>query len=123
MKNQKEPEMKIDPVMLIVSLAVSALIAFGFYTANQGEVYPWLITVGSALLCFVTLSGILAVSFDVRGGTGNYKIVSALFFIITLIDNIVFNFLNFTVAPYIIINGILFLLFMVIEYAIIKALR
>jgi hypothetical protein len=115
--------MNINPVMLIVSLAVSALIGFGFYTANQGEVYHWLITVGSAFLCFISLSGILAVSFDVRGGTGNYKIVSALFFIIMLISSIIFNFLNFTLASYIIINGILFLLFVTIEYAIIKALR
>jgi hypothetical protein len=69
------------------------------------------------------LSGILAVSFDVRGGTGNYKIVSALFFTITLISNIIFNFLNFAMASYIIINGILFLLFVAIEYTTIKALR
>jgi hypothetical protein len=123
MKSQKEPKMKIDPVMLIVSLSISALIAFGFYTANQREIYPWLISIGSAFLCFITLSGILAVSFDVEGGSGNYKIVSTLFFIITLISNIIFNFLNFTLAPYIIINGILFLLFITIEYAIIKALR
>jgi hypothetical protein len=114
--------MKINPVMLIVSLSLSALIAFGFYTANRGETYLWLITVGSAFLCFITLSGILAVSFDARGGTGNYKIVAALFFIITLISNVIFNFLDFTLAPYIIINGILFLLFIVIEYAIIRAL-
>jgi hypothetical protein len=109
--------------MLIVSLAASALIAFGFYTANQGEVYLWLITIGSAFLCFVTLSGILAVGFDVRGGTGNYKIVSTLFFILALVSNIIFNFLDFTSASYIIINGILFLLFIAIEYAIIKALK
>jgi hypothetical protein len=115
--------MKINPVMLIVSLAVSALVAFGFYTANQGEACLWLITIGSAFLCFITLSGILAVSFDAGGGTGNYRIVSALFFIVTLISNIIFNFLNFTLASYIIINGILFLLFITIEYAIIKALR
>jgi hypothetical protein len=115
--------MKINPVMLIVSLAIAGLISFGFYTANNGEVYLWLITIGSAFLCFVTLSGILAVGFDIRGGTGNYKIVSALFFILTLISNIIFNFLSFTLASYIIINGILFLLYIVIEYAIIKALK
>jgi hypothetical protein len=114
--------MKINPVMLIVSLAASALIAFGFYTANQGEAYLWLITIESAFLCFITLSGIFAVSFDVRGGTGNYKIVAALFFIIMLISNIIFNFFNFTLAPYIITNGALFLLYIVIEYGIIKAL-
>jgi hypothetical protein len=122
MGNQKEPAMKINPVMLIVSLAASGLIAFGFYTANQGEAHLWLITIGSAFLCFITLSGILAVGFDIRGGTANYKIVSALFFIAALISNIIFNFLNFTLAPYIFINGILFLLFITIEYIIIKAL-
>jgi hypothetical protein len=115
--------MKINPVMLIVSLSISALIAFGFYTANQGEVYLWLITIGSAFLCFFSLSGSLAVSFDVRGGTGNYKIVSVLFFVIMLISNIIFSFLNFTLASYIIINGILFLLYIAIEYGIIKALK
>jgi hypothetical protein len=115
--------MKIDPLMLIVSLSVSALIAFGFYTANRGEAYLWLITIGSGFLCFITLSGILAVSFDARGGTGNYRIVSSLFFVIILIGNIIFNFLSFTPAPYIIINGILFLVYFVIEYGIIKALH
>jgi hypothetical protein len=115
--------MKINPVMLIVSLAISGLVAYGFYTTNQGEVYPWLISIGSAFLCFITLSGILTVSFDIRGGTGNYKIVSVLFFIITLISNIIFSFLNFTLPPYIIINGILFLLFIALEYAIIKAIK
>ncbi|MDR2159455.1 MAG: hypothetical protein LBP23_05235, partial [Treponema sp.] len=97
--------------------------AFGFYTANRGEAYLWLITMGSWFLCFITLSGIVAIEFDVRGGTGNYKIVSTLFFIITLISNLVFNFLDFTLAPYIIINGILFLLFIMIGYSIINALK
>ncbi|MDR1317222.1 MAG: hypothetical protein LBK13_10150 [Spirochaetales bacterium] len=114
--------MKINPVMLIVSLAISGLIAFGFYTLNKGEVYLWLITIGSGLLSSITLSGILAVSFNVKGGTGNYKIVSVLFFLITLISNIIFNFLDFTPPPYIIVNGILFLLYVTVEYGVIKAL-
>jgi hypothetical protein len=115
--------MQINPVMLIVSLAVSVLIAFGFYTANEGEKYLWLITIGSGALSLITLSGILAISFDVRGGTGNYKIVSSLFFVITLLSNIIFSFLNFTLPLYIIVNGILFLLYIVIEYGIIKTLK
>jgi hypothetical protein len=115
--------MKINSVMLIVSLAISGLIAFGFYSANTGEVYLWVITIGSGLLSSITLSGILAVNFNVRGGTGNYKIVSALFFIFALAGNIIFNFLNFTLAPYIIVNGILFLLYVLVGYGVIKALR
>jgi integral membrane sensor domain MASE1 len=115
--------MKISPVMLVVSFAISGLVAYGFYTANHGEASFWLITVGSGILCFTALSGILAVGFDVRGGTGNYRIVSALFLIISLISNVIFNFLSYTVASYIIVNGILFLLYIVIEYAIIKAIK
>jgi len=115
--------MKINPIMLLISLAIAALIAFGFYSGNKDETYLWLITIGSGILGFITLSGILAVNFDVKGGTGNFKIVSVLFFIVTIVSNLVFNFLNFSFAPYIIVNGITFLLYVLIEYAIVRALK
>jgi hypothetical protein len=115
--------MKINPVMLLISLAIAALIAFGFYNGNKGETYVLLITIGSGLLGFITLAGILAVNFDVKGGTGNFRIVSVLFFVITLISNLIFNFLNFSLTPYVMVNGILLLLYILIEYGIIRALK
>jgi hypothetical protein len=115
--------MKIDVVMLLIALAIAALIAFGFYSGNSGEPYVWLITLASGGLSFVTLSGIIAVGFNVPGGAGNVKIISVLFFIIFLVSNIIFSFVSFSLAPYIIINGISFLLYVLIGYGIIKALQ
>ncbi|GHV39117.1 hypothetical protein AGMMS50268_03450 [Spirochaetia bacterium] len=115
--------MKINPVMLIISLAIASLIAFGFYSGNKDETYQLLLTIGTGIFAFLTLSCTLAVSFDVRGGTGNVRIVSVIFFIISIASGLIFNFLNFSLAPYVIINGILLLVFILIEYAVIKALE
>jgi len=115
--------MKINFVMLLIALAIAVLIAFGFYSGNGSDEYVWLITIASGIIGFVTLSGILAVSFDICGSTGNIRVVSILFFIASLISNLVFTFITLTPAPYIIINGILFFLYVLIGYGIINALK
>jgi hypothetical protein len=114
---------KINPITLLIALAIAALIAFGFYSGNKGETYQWLLTIGVGIFAFLALSCTLAVSFDVRGGTANVRIVSVIFLVLSLVSNLIFGFMNFTPAPYVIINGVLFLLFILIEYAIIKALK
>jgi hypothetical protein len=115
--------MKINPILLLIAAGIAALIGFGFYSANKAEELVWAITIGSGLLSLITLSGIFAVNFDARGGTGNVRIISGLFFAISLVSNIIFNFLNFTLPPYIIINGILFLLYILIGYGVTRALK
>jgi hypothetical protein len=115
--------MKVNFVMLIVALAIAVLIAFGFYSGNKGETYVWLITIASGIMGFIALSGTFAVSFEGRGSTGNVRVVSILFFIAYIISNFIFSFFKLIPAPYIIINGILFLLYILIMYGIIKALR
>ena len=114
--------MKINFVMLLITLAIATLIAFGFYSGNKLEPYIWLITIASGIMAFVTLSGILAVNFDVRGSTGNIRAVSVLFFIISMVSNLIFSFISMNLAPYVIINGILLLLYILIGYGIVKAL-
>jgi hypothetical protein len=41
--------MKINPFPACIALALAALIAFGFYSANAGETYRPLITIGAGL--------------------------------------------------------------------------
>ena len=115
--------MKINVVMLLIALAVAALIGFGFYSGNKENPYVWLITIASGVTGFVTLSGIIAISFPGRGGTGNVRVLSILFLIISLVSNLIFSFVILNLAPYIIVNGILFLLYISIAYGIIKALK
>jgi hypothetical protein len=113
--------MKINFVMLLIALAIAVLIGYGFYSGNKEEPYTWLITIASGVFGFVTLAGILAVGFEVRGSTGNIRAVSILFFAITLISNLVFSFVTLKLAPYVIINGIFLLLYILIGYGVVKA--
>ena len=115
--------MKVNFVMLFIALAIAALMAFGFYSGNDKDQYVWLITIASGIMGFITLAGILAVSFEGRGGTGNVRVVSILFFIASLVSNLIFSFITLNLAPYIIVNGILLLLYILIGYGIIKALN
>ena len=107
---------RVNFVMLFI-----ALIALGFYSGNRGKPYVWLLTITSGVFGFVTL--VLAISFDVRGAASNVRIVSAVFLAGSLIGNLIFTFAGVTPKVYVIVNGLLFLVFVLIGYTIIRALK
>jgi hypothetical protein len=113
--------MKLNPVLILISFALAALIAYGFYSGNNGE-FQWLITLGSGIFIFITLAGITGINFG-RGGTGNVRVLSTVFFIIAIISNLLFTFVPLTFARYIIVNGIIFLIYILIGYSIVRALK
>lgn len=114
--------MKINWVLAGISLAIAGLIAFGFYSGNSNESYRLLITVGSGFSFLITLCGLLALS-SPHGGTVNIKVISVLFFIGLLVDHIIFSFTGIKPAPYIIITGMLILVYVLICYAVTRALK
>jgi hypothetical protein len=107
--------------MLIIALGIAGLAAFGFFTANKGEDTQIIITIGSGLMLFLTLAGIIAIGFG-SGGTANIRVISILFFIASIVSNLIFNFFM-AMVPYVIINGILLLLYILISYSIVRALK
>ena len=114
--------MKVNPIFLLISFAISFLAGYGFFSANSGEDYQLLVSIGAGALIFITLSGILAIqSAGERGGVGNIRALSVVFLIISIISNVIFSFMTL-VKPtaYIIINGILLLLYILISYAIVE---
>lgn len=113
--------MKPNIFLIIVSVLISGLAGFGFYAANSGETYCLLLTIGSSLCFTVTLICCLGIKIEGNRVNINFKILSAIFFIIFLIINLIFNFSGIKVAPYIIINGISLLIFSIIEYGILKS--
>jgi hypothetical protein len=115
--------MKVNPVLLVISLAMAALAAFGFYMGNEGETYRRLIAAGSGLSFFATLGGLLAFRAGGGGASVNIKIVSALFLIALLIDHLVFSFTAVRLTPYVIITGLLLLVYALICYAVTQALK
>lgn len=112
--------MKIDFIKTIIAIAVSALIAYGFFVFNSSENKD-LQTIGSFIFLITTLTFTIGVSFNLPRTTSLIRTVSAIFFIIALLVNIAFSFIDFKEATYIILNGILFLIYGLISYSIGKA--
>jgi len=115
--------MKLNVVLTLISITLAGLAAFGFYTANENDTYRLLITIGSGITLLVTLGGLLALSSDNRGTIMNIRVVSGLFFLIFLIEHIVFSFTGVKYTLYIIITGSLMALYVLICYMTIRALK
>jgi hypothetical protein len=112
--------MKINFVQTIISIAVSSLIAYGLYSFHYGE-NKILLSAGSFAFLASALVMTIGASFELPRTTTNIRVVSGIFFAIALISNLIFSFINFSVPSYIIINGILLLVFILIAYSINKA--
>jgi hypothetical protein len=111
--------MKINAVFLLIALAISALAGYGFYAANDGEIYRLVITIGGGLSLFIPLAGLFALSAGGRGGVVHIKVVSTLFFVVLLIEQAAFSFFTLKLAPYLIITGIFLLVYVLIGYAVV----
>jgi hypothetical protein len=116
--------MKINPVFTIIALAISGLLGYGFFAWNDGEPYQLLIAIGGGLTIFLPLGGLLALSSNGRGTVGNIRALSVVFLLVEIISNIIFSTVNMaTLAVYIIVNGILVLLYFLIAYSVSRALE
>ena len=112
--------MKINFVQTIIAIAVSLLIAYGLYSFHDSE-NKILLSVGSFVFLATALVMAIVASFELPRTTTNIRVVSGIFFVIALISNLIFMFINFSVPSYVIINGILLLVFILIAYSINKA--
>jgi len=112
--------MKINFVQIIIAIALSALISYGLFSFHNGE-NRILLSVGSFLVMSSTLALSLGMSFEMPRTTTNIRVVAGIFFSFGLISNMIFTFSDFSSPSYVIINGILLLLFLLIAYSINKA--
>ena len=112
--------MKINFVQTTIAIAVSLLIAYGLYSFNDNE-NRILLSAGSFLFLATTLVLTIGTSFQLPRTTTNVRVVSGIFFGVALISNLIFMFVAFSVPSYVIINGILLLVFILIAYSINKA--
>ena len=116
--------MKFDKIFLLLSLGISALVGYGFYWLSGGEQWRILISIVTGVLLFTTLTGLLAIKGNSNGSVVNIKIISGIFLVIAIIINVVFTLINFmNPAAYIIVNGVFFLLYILVTYSIKKALE
>ena len=112
--------MKINFVQTIIAIALSLLISYGLYSFHNSE-NKMLLSVGSFVFLALTLIITIGASFELPRTTTNVKVVSGVFFAVALISNLIFTLIKFSVPSYLIINGILLLVFILIAYSINKA--
>ncbi len=112
--------MKINFVPTIIAIAVCLLISYGLYSFNSTQ-NKILLSAGSFVFLATALVMTIGISFELPRTTTNVRVVAGLFFTIALISNLIFTFINFSIPSYVIINGILLLVFLLIAYSINKA--
>ena len=112
--------MKINFVQTIIAIALSLLISYGLYSFHNSE-NKMLLSAGSFVFLAETLVMTIGTSFEFPRTTTNVKVVSGIFFAVALISNLIFTFIKFSVPSYVIINGILLLVFILIAYSINRA--
>jgi len=112
--------MRIDYIKTLISLAVSALIAYGFYSFHHSENSQLLIWTSFVEL-FISGFFVLGLRFELNRTTTNVRVVSIIYFLVLLITNIIFSFFSFSQQLFIIINGLIVLTGVLIVYLLIKA--
>ena len=109
--------MKINFLKSILALAISLLMSYGLFSFKVSE-NKILLSVGSFIYFAITLITLFSLSFEQPRTTTNIKVISIIFFILGFISNVIFTFINFAIPIYIVLNGILLLLFILIAYTI-----
>ena len=112
--------MKLNLVPTFIAVAISSLISYGFYTFHNYENKILLLS-GCFIFLVLTLTLSIGMEFELPRTTINVRSVSFIFFALAFICNLIFTFINFSVPIYIILNGLLMLIFFLIVYSISKA--
>jgi len=112
--------MKINFIPTFISLLISALISYGLSVIHVLET-NFLLSLGSFIFLGTTLVITIGVNFEQSRTTTNLRVVSGIFFGVGLITNLIFSFFKFSIPSYVITNGILLLIFVLIVYSINKA--
>lgn len=113
---------KIRFIPAIIILGISILIGYACYAANSSESQKWIMFVISSIEFTILLIAGFGIRYAERGSI-NVTVLSIIFSIISLVIQIVFSIISFHLAAYIILNGILILVFLGITYAFVHALN
>jgi FtsH-binding integral membrane protein len=112
--------MKIDFIKTAIALGVSTIIAYGFYSFHHTE-NSQLLVVTSFIELFIASFFVLGLRFELNRTTSNVRVVSTIFFFVFLLANIFFSLISFSQQSYIISNGLIILIGVLIVYSLVKA--
>lgn len=110
--------MKLDVVKSLIAVAISALLAYACYEICDNEHAQRVITAGSFITIGAPMMLALGVSSQYERSSVMLKTLSCVFILLDVISNGVFLFFDFSIPVYIIVNGLILLMFFLIYNSI-----
>lgn len=111
--------MRINTVNFMIAIAVSSLIAYGFW--NIGGELRTFVAAGSFVYLAGTLGAAIGLDFDIARNGTNLRVVCGVFFVFGLILNYFFGAFGSSQTLYIMTNAITFLIFIFLGNTIYNA--
>ena len=110
--------MKIDFIKTIIAIGISALLAYACYEICDFEKVRTIITAGAFITIFIPCQLSIGMTSDKERGGIMIKTLSWIILFIEVVANLVFSFFDFSIPVYIILNGILLLIYALIANSI-----
>lgn len=110
--------MKVNYVLAILSLAVSALLGYAFYSVAGIDPNALLAGVFSTVCFIITLIPAFGIHYDTSALSVNLRVLSLVAFCIMLISHFSFAAILVKMPYYIIINGLVICVYLGIAYSI-----
>ena len=108
--------MKLDVVKSLIAVAISALLAYACYEICNYEHVRWVIAAGAFVTIGAPMMFALGVSYQQERSSVMLKTLSWVFLLIESVSNGIFVFFDFSIPVYIIVNGLILLTFVLIEF-------
>ena len=112
--------MNVKPIPTIISGTISVLIAYALYSFGKCEANLMLLAMGGFVCLFLSLAVCLGVRFETVRTSVNTATLGGVFFTILLISHIIFALILFRPVTYVLINGIVLLIMILIVYYVAK---
>lgn len=114
--------MKLNIVPSIIALAISALIAYGLYSWCRNADMQILLSIFGGVSMLLTFGSMLAISFEDSRTTVNVRVLSGVFAFLVILSNAIFCCISsFSTPLYVIINGLLMLIWFLSAYGVTRA--
>lgn len=113
--------MRIDFVKSIIAIGISTLLAYACYEICDYERLQWVIAIGALLTLSIPALFALGVSSNQERSSVVLKVLSWTILLVEFVSNGIFVFFDFRIPSYVIINGLIILVFMLIYYSIYQA--
>lgn len=108
--------MKVNIFLTLISVMLAALVGYLAYIVASGDGNDAICGIGSGICFVATLIPTIGLQYK-SGNLGvNIRLLSAIFFIIFVISNFCFAGFGVKMPYYIIVNGILLMIYLVVFY-------